>query len=84
MRHGDACVMLVRRGDEQAPSNGAHALYTYVDDVDKATATARDAGAAVTEVEDRPWGDRVATVTDPDGYRWLLATFRKFVPFVNA
>jgi uncharacterized glyoxalase superfamily protein PhnB len=84
MRHGDACVMLVRRGDELSPSNGAHALYTYVDDVDKATATARDAGAAVTEVEDRPWGDRVATVTDPDGYRWLLATFRKFVPFVNA
>jgi uncharacterized glyoxalase superfamily protein PhnB len=30
---------------------------------------------------DRPWGDRVATVTDPDGYRWLLATFKKLMPF---
>ena len=29
-------------------------------------------------------GMAIATVTDPDGYRWLLATFRKFVPFVNA
>jgi uncharacterized glyoxalase superfamily protein PhnB len=35
----------------------------------------------VSEAEDRPWGDRVATVTDPDGYRWVLATFKKLVPF---
>ena len=84
MRHGDASVMLVRRGDQFSPSNGAHALYTYVNDVDKAVASARDAGAAVGDVEDKPWGDRVATVTDPDGYRWLLATFRKLVPFIDA
>ena len=31
--------------------------------------------------EDKPWGDRAAVVTDPDGYRWVLATFKKLVPF---
>ena len=33
------------------------------------------------EAEDKPWGDRVAVVTDPDGYRWVLATFKKLAPF---
>jgi uncharacterized glyoxalase superfamily protein PhnB len=42
---------------------------------------ARTAGAGVSEAEDRPWGDRTAMVTDPDGYRWVLATFKKLVPF---
>lgn len=84
MRHGDAAVMLVRRGDEQSPSQGGHSLYTYVGDVDRAIAHARDAGAAVGEIEDKPWGDRVGTITDPDGYRWLVATFKKLVPFVEA
>jgi PhnB protein len=84
MRHGDAVVMLVRRGDQHSPSHGAHALYAYVKDVDDALAHARDAGAAVGDVEDKPWGDRVGTVTDPDGYLWLLATFRKLVPFTDS
>lgn len=83
MRHGDAVVMLVRRGDQLSPSHGAHSLYAYVKDVDSALARARDEGAAVGPVEDKPWGDRVGTVTDPDGYLWLLATFRKLVPFTE-
>jgi len=84
MRYKDNVVMLVRRGDQLSPSHGAHALYAYVADVDRALAHARDAGAAVGDIEDKPWGDRVGTVTDPDGYRWLLATFRKLVPFSQA
>ena len=35
----------------------------------------------VEDAEDKPWGDRVATVTDPDGYKWVLATFKKLAPF---
>ena len=62
-------------------TGGAPGLYTYVPDVDSAAALAREAGAGVTDIEDRAWGDRVATVTDPDGYRWVLATFKKLVPF---
>jgi uncharacterized glyoxalase superfamily protein PhnB len=81
MRHGDSVVMLVRRGDETTATAGAAALYAYVQDVDRALMQARDAGAGVNEAEDRPWGDRAAVITDPDGYRWVLATFKKLAPF---
>jgi uncharacterized glyoxalase superfamily protein PhnB len=52
-----------------------------VDDVDRARELARQAGAGVETAEDKPWGDRVVAVTDPDGYRWMLATFKKLAPF---
>ena len=81
MRHGASVVMLVRKGDAATPSGGAAALYTYVGDVDRLLRQAREHGAGVTEAEDKPWGDRVASVIDPDGYRWVLATFKKLVPF---
>ncbi|HTM02334.1 MAG TPA: VOC family protein [Vicinamibacterales bacterium] len=81
MRHGTSVVMLIRKGDATAPSGGASALYTYVEDVDRLATQAREAGAGVSETEDKPWGDRVATFTDPDGYRWMLASFKKLVPF---
>ena len=82
MRHGNSVVMLVPAGDDTSPSGGAPALYAYVGDVDRSLTQAREAGAGVSDAEDRPWGDRVATVTDPDGYRWVLATFKKLAPFV--
>jgi uncharacterized glyoxalase superfamily protein PhnB len=81
MRQGESVVMLVRRGDRTTASGGAAALYTYVEDVDRAATEARKAGAGVTDAEDQPWGDRTSVVTDPDGYRWVLATFKKLVPF---
>jgi uncharacterized glyoxalase superfamily protein PhnB len=81
MRHGSSVVMLIRKGDQTASTGGAAALYTYVEDVDRAATQARNAGAGVGDAEDKPWGDRVAMVTDPDGYRWMLATFKKLVPF---
>lgn len=81
MLHGDSVVMLVRRGDAAAATGGAAALYTYVADVDAAAAEARKAGAGATDAADQPWGDRTAVVTDPDGYRWVLASFRKLAPF---
>jgi uncharacterized glyoxalase superfamily protein PhnB len=81
MRHGASVVMLVPKADASSPSGGAAGLYTYVDDVDAAIARAREAGCGVAEAEDKPWGDRVAVVSDPDGHRWLLATFRKLAPF---
>ena len=81
MWHRDSVVILVRKGDATAATSGAAGLYTYVDDVDRALARARQAGAGVEEAEDKPWGDRVAAVTDPDGYKWVLATFKKLAPF---
>jgi uncharacterized glyoxalase superfamily protein PhnB len=81
MRHATSAVMLIRRGDLASATLGTTSLYTYVDDVDRQVAMAREAGAGVSEPEDKPWGDRVAVVTDPDGYRWVLASFKKLVPF---
>ncbi len=81
MRHDGAVVILVRRNDDATATGGAAALYTYVEDVDRAAAQARLSGAGVEEPQDKPWGDRVAVVTDPDGYRWVLATFKKLAPF---
>ena len=81
MRHDESVVMLVRRGDSATATGGTAALYTYVGDVDRAAADARKAGAGVSDAVDQPWGDRTSIVTDPDGYRWVLATFKKLVPF---
>jgi uncharacterized glyoxalase superfamily protein PhnB len=81
MRHGDSVVMLIRKGDAATATAGAAALYTYVTDVDGAATQARQAGAGVADVQNMPWGDRAAIVTDPDGYRWVLATFKKLAPF---
>jgi uncharacterized glyoxalase superfamily protein PhnB len=81
MRHGTSVVMLIAKGDATSPTAGAAGLYTYVGDVDDALARARKAGAGVDQAEDKPWGDRVGVVTDPDGYRWVLATFKKLAPF---
>ena len=81
MRHRDSVVMLVRKDDATTATNGSAALYTYVDDVDRAVAEVRKAGGGAEAAADKPWGDRVAAVTDPDGYRWVLATFKKLAPF---
>ena len=81
MRHRDSVVVLVRKADGTTATSGASALYTYVDDVDAVLGQARAAGAAVEEAEEKPWGDRVAAVRDPDGHRWMLATFKKLAPF---
>jgi uncharacterized glyoxalase superfamily protein PhnB len=83
MRHGESAVMLVRKSDQNTATAGAAALYAYVQDVDSALSQARDAGAGVSDAEDKPWGDRAAVVTDPDGYRWVLATFKKLAPFTD-
>ena len=83
MRHGESVVMLVRKSDATTATSGAAALYAYVQDVDSALMRARDAGAGVSDAEDRPWGDRTAVVTDPDGYKWVLATFKKLAPFTE-
>ena len=81
MRHGESVVMLIRKGDAATATGGSPALYAYVSDVDAVAAQARQVGGGVGEPQDMPWGDRTAVVTDPDGYRWVLATFKKLAPF---
>jgi PhnB protein len=49
-------------------------LYVYVDDVDEHYRRARAAGATiVTELADRPWGDRNYQAKDPEGHQWVFA-----------
>jgi PhnB protein len=50
-------------------------LYVYCDDVDKHCEQAKVHGAQITqEPTDMFWGDRMYSVTDPDGHSWKFAT----------
>jgi len=43
-------------------------MYVYVDELETTLATLTSAGVAILrEAEDMPWGERIATVADPDG-----------------
>ena len=54
----------------------------YVKDVDKAFQKAIDAGATVLmKVEDMFYGDRIGQVTDPFGYKWMIATHKEDLSF---
>jgi PhnB protein len=53
----------------------AVAIHLYVADVDAVVARAVAAGATVLRpLEDEGFGDRTATLADPFGHRWHLAT----------
>ncbi len=80
---GDSVLMLGDwpegdSGDASAPPGGdtpAISLLMYVADADAAYARALAAGAtAVRPPETKPYGDRNASVRDPFGHEWHLAT----------
>ena len=85
-RIGDATVMLA----DEYPEHGAVSpatlggtavsIHLYVDDVDALVARASAAGATVERAPaDQFYGDRAATLLDPFGHRWLLATRKEVV-----
>ena len=50
-------------------------FYVYVPDVDSLFQQAKAGGATVlAEPADMPWGDRLTTLADLDGYHWNFAT----------
>jgi lactoylglutathione lyase len=56
-------------GPKEEVESGSVAIWLYSDDVDAAVADLRQEGVEViAEPEDKPWGERVASVSDPDGY----------------
>jgi uncharacterized glyoxalase superfamily protein PhnB len=77
IRIGESIVMA---GDERAGSRatppGLSVVYVVVPDADAAYERARAAGADVTEPVDQDYGSRDITVTDPDGNRWSLGTYK--------
>jgi uncharacterized glyoxalase superfamily protein PhnB len=59
---------------------GSTVFQLCVDDVDATVKIATASGATVrTPPEDADWGDRVATIIDPFGYIWALATINSEV-----
>jgi lactoylglutathione lyase len=43
-------------------------MYVYVDDVDEVVARSRaEAVQVLKDPADMPWGERIATIADPDG-----------------
>ena len=77
IRIGESTIMA---GDERAGSRatpaGVSVVYVVVDDADAAYERAQAAGAQVTEPVDQDYGSRDITVTDPDGNRWSLGTYK--------
>lgn len=56
-------------------------LHVYVEDVDSVFGKAIEAGATtVSDVEDKFYGDRMGTFTDPFGHRWHVASHVEDIP----
>jgi len=75
---GDSIVMM---GEPMAPGKARPAtLYVYVTDVDATYHRAVQAGGkSLSEPTDMFYGDRSATVTDPCGNDWWIATHKEDV-----
>jgi uncharacterized glyoxalase superfamily protein PhnB len=73
VRIGSSIVMLGDAGGEWSPMPAS--LYVYVEDVDATYARALAAGGtSVKEPENQFYGDRSASVRDPVGNLWGIAT----------
>lgn len=77
---GDSVVMMADENPSIEAFGAAHyggspvSLMVYVDDCDTAYAKAVEAGAAsLREPADQPYGDRMAGIVDPFGYKWWVA-----------
>jgi PhnB protein len=70
---------MAQRGARSAKTLGASpvTLYLTTENVDKMVAKAVQLGATLDgPVMDMFWGDRVGTVIDPDGYKWMVGTHK--------
>jgi uncharacterized glyoxalase superfamily protein PhnB len=79
VRIGDSPIMMGEAGAEHKPMPGS--IYLYVDDTDAVYKRALQAGAtSQMEPANQFWGDRIASVVDPVGNHWSLATHVEDVP----
>jgi len=73
MKIGDSPYMMGELMDDFPPATSN--LYLYVIDVDATYRAALEAGGeSLYEPADQFWGDRTATVRDPAGNTWWIAT----------
>jgi PhnB protein len=78
---GDSRIMLGEENVEKgclsplSLKGSACTLYVYVEDVDTVFNRAVGAGGKLEEpLTDSFWGDRTGLLSDPFGYRWMIAT----------
>jgi PhnB protein len=81
---GDSILMIADEAPEMDALSVEHfggspvSLFIYTENCDAVYATALAAGAkTVREPTDQPYGDRMAGVLDPFGYKWWIATHIK-------
>lgn len=83
LQFGDGVIMVgseaACQGQCKTPASSGvsspMSLYVYCDDVDAMAEQAFRAGAQVVQKPtDMFWGDRICTIVDADGYRWMFAT----------
>jgi len=75
IRIGDSIVMVGQAGPREAMPTF---LYLYLEDTDAAYRRALEAGAvSIEEPTDMHYGDRRATVKDPFGNIWQIATHKE-------
>ena len=86
LRVGDSLIMMndaIGGGKGAKAMGGSPAsLWVYVEDCDALFNRAVAAGAQVApgpmgQLADQFWGDRSGTFTDPQGYRWTIATHKE-------
>lgn len=79
----DVCIMFAPEGSWGSPRKSpivlgttpSLVLYIYCEDVDALHKQATAHGAKSTmEPNDGFWGDRICSLTDPDGHEWMFAT----------
>jgi len=78
---GDSIIMLADENPQagttspQTAGGASNSLHLYVEDVDTVTQKAVSGGAKlVRPVKDEFYGDRIATISDPFGQIWSIAT----------
>lgn len=78
---GDSRIMIADEFPEmdvlapQAPGHSGASICLYVENVDEAVAQATQAGATIQRpLQDQFYGDRSATLQDPFGHVWTIAT----------
>lgn len=83
---GDSCVMMADEAPQMDAFSAEHyggspvSLLIYTEDCDAMYKRAVGTGAkSLREPADQPYGDRMAGVKDPFGYKWWIATHIKDV-----
>lgn len=74
----DGVIMMGQpHGQYECPRKHGHVcqlVYAYVENVDAHWQRAKEGGAKIlTAPEDKPYGDRVYSVADPEGHHWFFA-----------